>query len=384
MQPELYVDGVELQVGATTPLGDLKRFPNDLLRLNARPPKAVIGDPRNDENLVVAQTHLAFIKFHNAVVAIVQERDPNLQGNALFQAARTMVVQHYQHIVLKDFLPRLIEQTALDRALEQLQQNPVGDNPDEPAMPIEFAAAAYRVGHSMVRQNYSWNKFFPDTPFDFLFFFSAGSGDLGGSETLPSNWIIDWRRFYEIPHRPAPSPLVDGKPNRTRKMDTSLAAVLGLLPGLPAGLNSLAVRNLLRGSRLGLPSGQSIANKIDAEMIDAQTMNNMLQAKGLDASAIEDSHLHEQTPLWFYILAEAEAMHEGNRLGPVGSHILAKTLVDLIAHSQTSILRGAAWNPDPLLTNRDGVFDMAQLLLVVDDLNPLEPKFAIHLPLVFR
>lgn len=384
LQPELYIDGVQLRVGKTTPVGELEQLPNDLLRLNVQPPIAVIGDPRNDENLAVAQTHLAFIKFHNAVAARVAEQDPNLQGSALFQAARALVVQHYQHVVLTDFLPRLVEESAITRALAHLQANPVGNNPTEPTMPIEFAAAAFRLGHSMVRQNYSWNKFFPDTSFDFLFAFSIGSGNLLGSSALPSNWVIDWRRFYEIPARPAPAPLADGKPNMTRKIDTSLASVLGSLPNLPAGLNSLAARNLLRGSRVGLPSGQAIAQKIEVEALDAQRLKNLLQAKGVDASAVDADQLAEQTPLWFYILAEAEINHGGDRLGPVGSHILATTFVDLIARSQTSILRGGAWQPSPWLRNASGQFDMAQLLLVVDDLNPLEPESHVHLPIIFR
>lgn len=384
LQPELYTNGVKLQVGMTTAVDGLKQFPNDLLRLNAEPPRAVIGDPRNDENLAVAQTHLAFTKFHNAVVDLLHAQDATLQGNSLFEATRTLVVQHYQHIVLTDFLPRLIEKAALDRALDQLRQNPPSDPNAEPTMPLEFAVAAFRLGHSMVRPTYSWNKFFSNADFFFLFIFTAGSGNLGGLSTLPSNWIVDWRRFYEIPLHPAPTPLVDGKPNMTRKIDTSLAAVLGSLPGLPAGLNSLAVRNLLRGSRLGLPSGQAIANAIGAEVLDAQTLKALLQAKGLPADAIDNAQLANQTPLWFYILAEAEVNHAGESLGAVGSHILATTFVNLIAQSKTSILRGPAWQPDARLVNQAGKFDMPQLLLVVDDLNPLEPKHMIHLPIILR
>lgn len=384
LQPELYLDGARLQVGTTSAVGDLEAMPNDLLRLNANPSRAVIGDPRNDENLAVAQTHLAFIKFHNALVDKLQAQDATLQGSDLFQAARKLVVQHYQHIVLHDFLPRVVEKAAIDQALAELQQNPIGDNPAEPSMPIEFAAAAYRLGHSMVRQNYSWNKVFTDVPFEFLFLFSVGSGNLAGSKTLPSNWIVDWRRFYEIPRHPAPLPLVNGKPNLARKIDTSLASVLNAIPGFPNDLNSLPVRNLLRGSRLGLPSGQSIANEIGTVAVEPATLKDKLLAKGLDADTIETSHLHEQTPLWFYILAEAETKHAGHRLGSVGSYILAKTFVDLIAQSQTSILRGDAWLPSPMLINHEGNFDMAQFLLVVDDLNPLEPKYTIDLPLIFR
>ncbi|MFN8445619.1 MAG: hypothetical protein U0175_32810 [Caldilineaceae bacterium] len=128
-----------------------------------------------------------------------------------------------------------------------------------------------------------------------------------------------------------------------RKIDTSLASVLNALPGFPADLNSLPVRNLLRGSRLGLPSGQSIANEIGTAVVEAATLKDKLLAKGLDADTIETNHLHEQAPLWFYILSEAETKHAGHRLGSVGSHILAKTFVDLIAQSQTSILRGDTW-----------------------------------------
>lgn len=165
LQPELYKNGVKLQVGTTTAVDGLKQFPNDLLRLNAEPPRAVIGDPRNDENLAVAQTHLAFTKFHNAVVDLLHAQDATLQGNSLFEAARTLVVQHYQHIVLTDFLPRLIEKAALDRALDQLRQNPPSDPNAEPTMPLEFAVAAFRLGHSIVRPTYSWNKFFSNADF---------------------------------------------------------------------------------------------------------------------------------------------------------------------------------------------------------------------------
>ena len=135
---------------------------------------------------------------------------------------------------------------------------------------------------------------------------------------------------------------------------------------------------------MGLPSGQAIANAIGAEVLDAQTLKALLQAKGLPADAIDNAQLANQTPLWFYILAEAEVNHAGESLGAVGSHILATTFVNLIAQSKTSILRGPAWQPDARLVNQAGKFDMPQLLLVVDDLNPLEPKHTIHLPIILR
>ena len=62
---------------------------------------AIIGDSRNDENLAVAQTHLAFIKFHNTVVDQLVEKDSTLQGEALFEKARRQVVFSYQTLVLQ-------------------------------------------------------------------------------------------------------------------------------------------------------------------------------------------------------------------------------------------------------------------------------------------
>ena len=84
-----------------------------------------------------------------------------------------------------------------------------------PFMPVEFSAAAYRLGHSMVRQRYAHNRVFTGADFLLFFEFTGLSGGLVGDlaptppttppntafPRLPSNWIIDWRRFYEVGER---------------------------------------------------------------------------------------------------------------------------------------------------------------------------------------
>lgn len=365
-------DGIHLRIGHTTPAGpqgtpEGRVLPNDLPRgdnpENAR--EASIGDPRNDENLAVAQTHLSILKFHNIVVARLAEQ--GVAGAELFERARRLVTLHYQWIVLNDFLPRVIDQFVLNEVIADgatLFKNVAGE---EPTMPLEFSVAAYRLGHSMIRDSYSWNRIFTDAGLDLLFTFSGGSGDMFGSPTLPSNWAADFRRLFDFSGAAGvePTPVL----NHTRSIDTALALNLGTLPGFPTENDRarLAVRNLLRGRLVGLPSGQAVAAALG---VTALTPAQVRQ--GAHSNVLNDHGFDTQTPLWYYILKEAEVLNESLRLGPVGSRIVAETFVGLIKGSRNSILSedNRYWRPS-LPSLRPGHYTMVDLLLLVSDFNPL-------------
>jgi len=365
-------DGVRFDIGMTTPITSsadpvLRRsFPNDLPRCPRNPPtsdrEAVIGDDRNDENLAVAQTHLAFLRFHNAVVD--QLSADGFPGQ-LFEEAKRIVTLHYQHIVLFDFLrDHMIDASVFDDIITNGANHfdpPVG----YPAcMPIEFSVAAYRFGHSMVRQAYDWNRVFSGNrgTLALLFLFTRLSGNLAGLNTLATNWIVDWNRFYEIGGN-QPS-------NVTRKIDPQLSESLHGLPGQPTGLDSLPIRNLLRGSRLGLPSGQDIAQAMGAS---ALTPAELSQGPNAELNqAVLDGGFESATPLWFYILKEAEVKQNGEHLGEVGSRILGEVLVGIARTSSTSIFAADGSIVAPTLpSSTTGSFKMADLLTFIGDLNPL-------------
>ena len=368
--PLYEADHVQLRIGRTFPVGapgtpEGTVLTSDLPRDNEG--KAVIGDPRNDENLAVAQTHMAFLKLHNVVAA--QLAALGYFGHELFTRARLLTTLHYQWIVLHDFLPRIMDPAVLRQVIntdpsQRIFQVQPGD---EPTMPIEFSVAAYRLGHSMIRDTYSWNRFFPEATLAQLFQFTKGSGDLAGLPTLPSNWPIDWRRFYDYGNALGAEALPPM--NRTRTIDTALALNLRNLPGFEhlGPQASLAVRNLLRGRLLGLPSGQDVANFLGAVVLTPAQL-----CHGPHGKVIQKYGFDTQTPLWYYILKEAEVLNGGLQLGPVGSRIMAETFVGLIENSRTSILAPAYryWRP-MLPAQRPGHFTMADLLLLVNELNPL-------------
>jgi hypothetical protein len=320
---------------------------------------ALIGDPRNDENTVVAQLHLAFLLAHNRLV----DEGENFAG------ARRVLRRHYQHVVLHDFLKRIADPQVVDATIEQ---NRVFDPDDDRfSMPLEFAVAAYRFGHSMVRADYDFNLNFnksgePGTTpatLGLLFTFSALSGQLGEFDTLPENWIIEWETFLNV----------GGPFNRARSIDTKLVEPLFELPDLrgrtlPGDRARLAVRNLLRGYLLRLPTGQAVARALRDELSGVRDVPVLTPAQIRSGAAsaeqvqvLESAGFLERTPLWFYILAEAAALEEGERLGPVGSTIVAEVFVGLIRRSQNSILRAANWTPS-LPSTEPGTFTLADLL----------------------
>lgn len=363
--------------GETIPvkLNDLLRAPKSKL--------ALIGDPRNDENLIVAQLHLAFLKFHNKVVdelraGRIPQDEPG--EKTTFEAARELVVWHYQWIVLHDFLARILDKKQLDKVLKDGRSfYKFEDHSDHAFIPVEFSAAAYRLGHSMIRSEYDYNRVFtfnppPNPPndsriasatLDAMFAFTTKSADptIPGQQglpglipTLPSNWIIDWRRFFELDP--------DIKVGFSRKLDPFLVDPLKNLPNVPPP-KSLAVRNLLRGRSLGLPSGQNVARFMKLEPLSPSDI-----AKGTDGKIAKELGFDKKTPLWYYILKEAEVQGEGLHLGDVGSRIIAEVFVGLLEGDSSSFLvQDPNWKPT--LGTTPGKFTMTDLLKFVDDINPI-------------
>ncbi|SDT34383.1 LysM peptidoglycan-binding domain-containing protein [Actinoplanes derwentensis] len=317
--------------------------------------EALIGDPRNDENTIISQLHVAFLKAHNVLI------DQGLP----FREARRVLRQHYQHIVVHDFLKRIADPAIVDDVV--VHGNKWYNPHAEPFfMPLEFAVAAYRFGHSMVRGLYDFNVNFRASrnpapgSLDLLFTFTALSGQLGDFDTLPENWIIEWENIVG-----------PGAVMKARKIDTNLAstgggALFGLKdkegkPEQPApDAGRLAVRNLLRGYRLRIPTGQAVADLLGTPVL---TKDQILAAAGNadQRNALEQSEFLTRTPLWYYILAEAKALHDGAHLGPVGSTIVAEVLVGLVRRSEDSVLKQPGWKPT-LPAEKPGRFELADLL----------------------
>jgi nucleoid-associated protein YgaU len=370
-------DGDKMRIGRVTRLTDpppvvpvraqpflrvrLKDDDNDLPR---EPPNdqdinhdraALIGDPRNDENLIVSQLHVAFLKAHNKLV----------QQGKTFDQARRLLRQHYQHIIIQDFLKRVADPAIVDRIVQH--GNSVYHALAEPFfVPLEFTVAAYRFGHSMVRESYAFNLNFNPADLFFLFTFTAFSGQLGGdvaaipqTNTLPDNWIIEWHRFVDT---------LDTKAsNKARRIDTQLADGLFSLQNVDGTVPDndearLAVRNLLRGYGLRIPTGQAVARKLHLPPLTAAQIKSVAASPG-QVQALNQGGFLERTPLWYYVLAEAAhpSFGNGQRLGPVGSTIVAEVLIGLTRRSEDSILGTPNWQPS-LPAAHSGRFELADLL----------------------
>src|SRR5918994_1947431 len=278
------LNGTSVPVKRPPGKGDDNDLPRE--RRNADPLRdraARIGDPRNDENLIVAQLHLAFLKAHNRLVD---------QGRT-FAQARRLLRQHYQHVVVHDFLKRVADPAIVDGILTG--GNRFYDALAEPFfLPLEFTVAAYRFGHTMVRDSYDFNLNFNPADLGLLFTFTALSGELGDFDTLPDNWIIQWERFV------APG----GGRNKARRFDTKLADGLFNLQTVtgeveqPADAANLAVRNLLRGYGLRMPTGQALAGRLGLPALTADELE-AAAASTRQAKVLRDSGFLQRTPLWY-------------------------------------------------------------------------------------
>ena len=365
-------DGTHLRMGRTEAIDNLPAkngfdLPRGDGTTAAQRRTAIIPDPRNDENLAVAQTHLAMIRFHNRVVDTLPGSVPASQR---FEKAREKVTKHYQWMLRTDYLPRICAEGVVNNVFTGGRKVfEVGAPPaDVPTMPIEFSVAAFRLGHSMIRAAYNWNKVFDNGQgtLGLLFEFSGLSGTFNGLERLPSNWIADFRRLYDFAEAGRDNLTVpENKFNRAMRIDTTLVNPLANLPGFPAQEDNLAFRNLVRARMVKLATGQQMATLVKSKGV---TLTKLTKAQILDGSngAVLDgltgpqrTALLRDTPLWMYVLREAEL--NAGRLKGVGARIVAETFHRAIEGSQSSIIRDQTFRPS--LGPDNSTFRMVDLLL---------------------
>ncbi|MBX3529120.1 MAG: hypothetical protein KF849_00830 [Rhizobiaceae bacterium] len=314
--------------------------------------KAIIGDSRNDENLVVAQLHLALLRLHNGLVDACDDAEALGRGDDAVHAwARQRVTWLYQWLVVNEFLPAICDSATLRSVIAReapLYAGLLARHSPKPGgrlpLPVEFSAAAFRYGHSMVRAEYDWNRFFGrsvgGTPnilerarFEHLFAFT-GSAAVPMPETatasfdrLPAHWGAEWERL--IPAQSAHSDRF------ARAIDCELAPPLRDMNNEPTdhgGLfRMLARRNLRRGHRLNIPAAQDCIAQIYllSDLVIEPLTGSELRS-GRTADAVEAGGFDRSTPLWFYVLKEAEVRAGGNALGPLGTVLVAETLLGLI------------------------------------------------------
>lgn len=302
--------------------------------------RALIGDARNDENVIVAQLHLLFIQFHNAVAERVHKGEVKVGEDEPFEEAQRIVRWHYQWVVVHEFLPKVVGTRMADRVLAHRKYFTWER---EPFIPVEFSGAAYRFGHSMVRNQYGMKRLSEE-----------GRGprvknlfpELTGFRSLPRELAIDWERFFELEG-------LEGQAQASFLIDTAIARPLFKLPDRDHVLPRL---NLERGRALGLPSGQEVARAMDEPALPDEALLLDEQVPGDVRKA-----LLRETPLWYYILCEAVHAANGAHLGPVGGRIVAEVLVGLLEGDPSSYLsRKPAWRPEELGTGGD--FTMADLV----------------------
>lgn len=304
----------------------------------------LMGDPRNDENLVLSQLQVAFIKFHNALVAKVKADFGLTNPVEIFLEAQRLTRWHYQWIILHEFLPKTIGQPLVDDIIKNGRKFYKWRN--APFIPVEFSVSAYRFGHSQVRPSYRVNFGANDAGQFFALFFNDNLAvnpvtiDMRGGERAP-NRFVDWQTFFDFG---------DSKSRHNKRIDTKLSTVMFDLPGLPSGgPQALAQLNLLRHLTFKIPSGQRVAAAMGLPVLPES-----------DLADLKPFNLHNRTPLWFYILREADVTADGKRLGPVGGRIVGEVMIGLLQGDNTSYLsQDPDWTPN---LGVGGNFTMVDLL----------------------
>jgi hypothetical protein len=308
------------------PRKKISSTPNDFYRRNGRP---LLADDRNDQHLILAQLHVVFLQFHNRIVDHLKRggaADEAFPNETIFETARRLVVWHYQWIVRNEFLRWFV----LPEILTDIEKHgprffKALPGAEIPALPIEFTQAAFRFGHSTVQPRYEINRWIGLVRLSDLI---RKTRPNESGEPLPADNVVDWDRFTRT---------WGGNANFAENIDTLISEDMFNLPAAAMPIFTkappppLPEMTLVRGSRIGLPSGQKACRAAGVQALARAQI-------GFDNEGNEflrDRGLNENTPLWYYLLREAEVLgvrrfRGGECLGPLGSRIVAEVLLGVM------------------------------------------------------
>ncbi len=320
--------------------------------------KPAIPNTRNDENLIISQIHVLFLNLHNRLIDLLDRPKPLIPRGGpretIFDTARRLVVWHYQWLILNDFLPKVVLDSVFrnlvcERSEPKLFRTYLGRSV---ALPVEFTMAAFRFGHSMPRDSYLLNQQMAPRLSDILNL---------EARRLKTSQVIDWPRFVGGARIRNDALNVAQKINTTIARDLyalsdrliTLFAALRIAPGSSETF-ALPRRTLLRGSNVGLPSGQEACREAGIKSLKIDPDHR-------DYDVLRKGEMLDRTPLWYYILYEAEidkkaiwdpnetgeSTEPGYRLGMLGSTIVAEVILGVLLADRRSFFHHA-WEPPPL------------------------------------
>ncbi|MFZ3373958.1 MAG: peroxidase family protein, partial [Chthoniobacterales bacterium] len=327
---------------------------------------ATVYDKRNDSTLLLAQVHVFLCKFHNRLLDdVIAGKIPSVSDGDPFEHTKRLVTWHYQWIIRNDLLPKLV----MSDVLEDITLHwPRLYRPQtrRASIPVEFSLAAFQFGHAAVNFLYNINRNFISCPQEATmhltgfghFQWPAGTGAFFNH--LPEKFVLDAGRLfgwaprakqnfaaiigtliteglYKIPE--AFSVLVNNEPAN----DTGLT----ILARKGVSMFSLPEATLLRGSAVGLPSGQQACQLAGIQQLGP---DQLTYGDDLREFLYRNGMLH-RTPLFYYLLREAEVAGRaspdrppGTRLGPLGSRIVAEVILGILTADPDSYLY-ANWQP---------------------------------------
>jgi Animal haem peroxidase len=302
-----------------------------------------LADGRNSENLILRQVHVLFLRLHNCAVKELKQTRPGLSNEEVFKRAQQRVRWQFQWLVRHDYLSRICDKGVYDDVVERGHRRI--DWSKGFSIPIEFSLAAFRFGHSMVRPDYKLNDGVERMSLDKLFAEHK-------SGAIDPQLAVDWEEFLTTNH----------KPEFSMRIDRAIVKPLYSLPDAsihlfvnssgPHGPNALPVRTLFRGSAARLCTGQQAREQLTPEsiLLEPRIVKDHPYHPWED---LKEVGLAEQTPLWYYVLLEAELNENGRRLGPLGSRIVLEVIeASLLADPDSFVsIHGSSWEPPPWITS---------------------------------
>lgn len=348
-------DRLRLKVGSVETNGETFDVPVDPVT-----GECVIADNRNNENIIIRQVHAIFLKLHNQAIVEMKGKVPNSE---LFERARERVRWQYQWIVRGDYLRRTCNHDVYEDIVANGNRSVRWEN--HFAIPVEFAHAAGRFGHSMVRPGYELRSAQPVTPLSTIF----GEAHKGGG--LDPYFAVDWYRF-----------VAEEVANST---DTSIVETLYELrpPAIklfvahlsPAEPNALPVRTLFRGITMQLPTAQTVISELDPSATLLVPKACPEYADYDPMKSLRELDLQSRIPLWYYVLLEAEINERGRCLGTIGSRLIAEVIEGALQNDPDSIIQrlkcDRSWRPEAWKNGTIAVDDFYSLAVVVGLAKPL-------------